>query len=70
MASDPKDGEFDQEERSTLVSCLACGGDWLRSNDDSTSHQHIICRWCTQGAMTADQAAAWKTWRIRHKSSP
>jgi len=69
MSSDPKDSGF-EEEPPTLVTCLACGGEWQRDHDAASTYQHITCPWCTQGSMSTDQVAAWKAWRERNKSQP
>ncbi len=68
MPGDPKD-PFDPEP-TTLVTCLACGGDWTRDQDTASTYRHFFCQWCTQGSMSTEQVAAWKAWRAKHKSQP
>jgi len=51
-------GEF-EEERPTLLTCLACGGDWeWRYTKDGVEYV-IACRHCYRGGMTRDQQAQW-----------
>lgn len=59
----PPEGTFPVDETPTLVPCMACGGNWQILDETPTGHRMSTCRWCTRGAMTATQIAAWNARR-------
>ncbi len=51
--------EWSKEEQPTLVTCLSCGGHHTVESTVRGRYQKHTCRWCTQGAMTAEQVRVW-----------
>lgn len=51
--------EWPKEESTTLVTCLSCGGHHTVESLVLGRYQKQVCRWCTKGAMTAEQVRAW-----------
>jgi len=56
-----------EEEIPTLVTCLACGGNWEKKYETATGHGRSICRWWTNGSMSSEQI---DKWRNRKPPSP
>lgn len=59
----PTEGDGSQEEESTMIPCLACGGAFQTLAKGKVGHDVISCKWCVRGAMTSKQIAAWVTHR-------
>lgn len=53
--------DFDRDEPTTLIPCLACGGAFRRIVElRGGVYKTERCRWCVDGAMSAAQVAAWR----------
>ena len=53
-------GERDPQDDTTLVTCLACGGNWQRVYETAHGYRMVACHWCLNGSMSAKQIAKWK----------
>lgn len=68
----PAPPELDPHERPTLATCLACEGHHQTErrvadgDKPSGTFSFVVCRWCTLGLMTPEQAQRWA--ERRHKS--
>lgn len=63
-------GAFDQEELSTLVQCLACGGEYERLEKRADGGFEVVtCRHCTRGGQTTAQIRRWREHR-RESTKP
>lgn len=57
----PKPPEkFDEEGAKTGTLCVACAGQGKLVEETKTGYKSLTCKWCTNGAMSMAQFAAWK----------
>lgn len=55
----PPEASFPVDEAPTLVTCMACGGNFQILTESDRGHRMSICPWCTRGSMSAKQNARW-----------
>lgn len=63
MPDDLSSGELPADEAVTLVTCMACGGNFKIVTVSLQGERTSICPWCTRGSMTASQVAKWHAHR-------
>ncbi len=48
------------EECTTLIPCLACGGQFQILDETAHGYRMSVCRWCSRGSMSAHQIQAYR----------
>ena len=62
-----------EDDRVTLVPCVACGGEYRRkiravdSEGGKGEDEFELCAWCTRGSMTDAELQAWKVHRTTRR---
>jgi len=60
-----------EEDFETLVTCLACGGDYQIFEEDKVGgYRTRMCKWCTRGGMSRVQRLAWTEWVQNRRTPP